>query len=248
MKSWETKSGYKILQVLSGRSNVFMLTFRGKNILIDTGPGFMWKTLDKRLKSLSVNQTECLILTHTHFDHAANAQKIKDKFNAKILVHRSEASFLTRGENIVPQGTNLIAKTMVDLFAKRFLSLSRYKPCQYDILIDDTFDLNSIGFNAYILHTPGHTTGSMSIIVDNDITLVGDTMFGIFKWSVFPPFANDVIQMIRSWGLLLETNCRIFIPSHGTANIRQLVQKEYDKWIRFYNLPKNQIKRHETTN
>jgi glyoxylase-like metal-dependent hydrolase (beta-lactamase superfamily II) len=242
MRSWETKSGHKILQVLSGRSNVFLVTLGGKNILIDTGPGFMWKILNKRLATLNIETIDYLILTHTHFDHAANAQRIKEKYKARVIVHKNEASFLTTGENIVPQGTNLIAKTIVDIFAKRFLSLSRYKPCQYDILIDNTFDLNSIGFNAYILHTPGHTTGSISIIVNNEIALVGDTMFGIFKWSVFPPFANDVIQMIRSWGVLLETDCRIFIPSHGTANTRFLVQKEYDKWIRFYNLPKNQLK------
>jgi hydroxyacylglutathione hydrolase len=239
MKTWETKNGCKVYQVLSGRSNVFLLTFGGKNILVDTSPAFMWKTLEKRLASLKIETIEYLILTHTHFDHAANAQKIKEKYNAQILVHKSEVSFLSKGENIVPEGTNLIVKTIIEIFAKRFISFSRYKPCQFDILIENSFDLNIIGFNAYILHTPGHTTGSLSIIIDNEIALVGDTMFGIFKWSVFPPFANDIIQMIRSWGMLLETDCRIFIPSHGTANPRVLVQKEYDKWIRFYNLPKN---------
>lgn len=239
MKTWETKNGYKVIRILSWRSNVFLLTFGGKNILIDTSPAFMWNTLEKRLESLNIDKIEYLILTHTHFDHAANAQKIKEKYSAQVLVHKSEVFFLTKGENIVPQGTNIVSKTLVEIFAKRFLSFSRYKPCQYDILIEDTFDLNIIGFNAYILHTPGHTTGSVSIIVDNEIALVGDTMFGIFKWSVFPPFANDIMQMIRSWGILLETRCRIFIPSHGTSNSRSLVQKEYDKWIRIYNLPKN---------
>jgi glyoxylase-like metal-dependent hydrolase (beta-lactamase superfamily II) len=82
-----------------------------------------------------------------------------------------------------------------------------------------------MGFNAYILHTPGHSSGSVSIIVDDEIALVGDTMFGIFPWSVFPPFADDVKQMTESWGKLLETNCRLFLPGHGTANKRSLVQK-----------------------
>jgi glyoxylase-like metal-dependent hydrolase (beta-lactamase superfamily II) len=247
MKTWETKNGSQIYQILSGRSNVFLLTVDGKYALIDTGPEFMWKILEKRLKLLNINNIEYLILTHTHFDHAANAQKIKEKYKAQVLVHKSEVSFLTSGENITPEGTNIIARTIVGLFAKRFLSFSRYKPCKYDILIDNIFDLNSIGFNAYILHTPGHTTGSISIIVDNEIALVGDTMFGIFKWSVFPPFANDIIEMIRSWGILLDSDCQVFIPSHGTANTRLLVQKEYNKWIRFYNLPKNKTKRHEAT-
>ncbi|MBN2843477.1 MAG: hypothetical protein JXM68_10325, partial [Sedimentisphaerales bacterium] len=52
-------------------------------------------------------------------------------------------------------------------------------------------------------------------------------MFGIFPWSVFPPFADNVKQMTDSWGKLLETNCRLFLPGHGTANKRPLVQKEF---------------------
>jgi hydroxyacylglutathione hydrolase len=69
----------------------------------------------------------------------------------------------------------------------------------------------------------------MSIVVDNEVALVGDTMFGVLKWSVFPPYANDVKQMVKSWGLLLDTNCPVFIPSHGSANGRPLVQKDYDR-------------------
>jgi hydroxyacylglutathione hydrolase len=72
------------------------------------------------------------------------------------------------------------------MFAKQFLSKFRYATCQYDYLVDSTFNLRKIGFNAYVMHTPGHTNGSMSIIIDDIVAIVGDTMFGVFKWSVFP--------------------------------------------------------------
>jgi len=229
MKIWETKSGYKIIQILSGRSNVFLLTNGEKNILIDTSPKFMWNCLEKRLKQLNVNRIDYLILTHTHYDHAENSSQIKEKYKAQVIVHKDEASYLTSGENIIPNGTNLITKTIVNLLAKRFLSIARYEPCMYDILVNSVFELNEIGFNAYIMHTPGHTIGSMSVIIDNEVAIVGDTMFGVFKWSVFPPYANDIKQMVNSWGSLLETECSIFIPSHGSANDRLLVQKDYNK-------------------
>jgi hydroxyacylglutathione hydrolase len=96
-------------------------------------------------------------------------------------------------------------------------------------LVDDRFDLNEFGFNAYLMHNPGHTGGSMSLIVDDEIAIVGDAMFGVFKWSVFPPFAEDSAQMIKSWGKLLATNCSLFLPSHGSANIRMLVEKDLKK-------------------
>jgi hydroxyacylglutathione hydrolase len=228
MKIWDTKSGYKIIQILSGRSNVFLLLNREKSILIDTSPKLMWNKLEKRLTQLNVNRIDYLILTHTHYDHAENSCRIKEKYKAHVIVHKDEASYLTTGENILPKGTNLITRIIVNLFAKRFLSIAKYEPCKYDLLVDSVFELNDIGFNAYIMHTPGHTIGSMSVIIDNEVAIVGDAMFGIVKWSIFPPYANDIKQLVKSWGSLLETECSVFIPSHGSANDRLLVQKNYN--------------------
>lgn len=231
MNTWKTPGGYTIIRILSGRSNVFLLTNGEKNILIDTGLQFKWNKLEKRLKHLNVNLIDYLILTHTHYDHAGNSKSIKEKYKAQIIVHRNEAALLTSGENILPNGTNPITRLIIRLFAKRFLSIAKYEPCQYDYLVDSALDLGNFGFNAYIMHTPGHTIGSMSIIIDDYVAIVGDTMFGIFKWSVFPPYANNITQMIDSWGKLLKTSCLVFIPGHGSANSRSLVQKEYNKWI-----------------
>ena len=232
MRTWNTPGGYTVTRILSGRSNVFLLANGEKNILIDTSPKYKWKELEKRLKQLEVDIIDYLILTHTHYDHAENSKKIKEKYNAQVIVHKNEALCLTSGENILPNGTNAITKLIIRLFAKQFLTKFRYEPCQYDYLVDSVLDLSNFGFNAFIMHTPGHTAGSMSIIIDDNVAIVGDTMFGVFQWSVFPPYANNIIQMIESWGKLLKTNCLVFIPAHGSANSRSLVQKEYNKWIR----------------
>jgi glyoxylase-like metal-dependent hydrolase (beta-lactamase superfamily II) len=74
MKIWTTVSGYKIIQVLAGRSNVFLLADKENSILIDTSPKFMWNRLQSRLRHLKVDKIDYLILTHTHFDHAANSR------------------------------------------------------------------------------------------------------------------------------------------------------------------------------
>jgi glyoxylase-like metal-dependent hydrolase (beta-lactamase superfamily II) len=232
MRYWNTPGGYKITRIIFGRSNVFLLTNGEKNILIDTSHKYMWKRLEKKLKYFKVDIIDYLILTHTHYDHAENSRKIKEKYNARIIVHKNEASCLTNGENILPNGTNAVTKLIIRLFGKQLLSKVSYEPCKYDYLVDNVFDLKDFGFNAYIMHTPGHTNGSMSIIIDDNVAIVGDTMFGVFKWSVFPPFADNIIRMIESWGKLLATGCQVFIPSHGSANSRPLVQKEYNKWIK----------------
>lgn len=229
MKNWSTQSGYIITQVLSGRSNVFLISNGRTNILIDSGPEFMWKLLQKRLNSLKIEEISHLILTHSHFDHAANAARIKEKYKARVIIHQTEAKYLSSGDNILPAGTNRFTRLLVKAFWERFKRFARYEPCNFDLTINETLDLSNFGFTAYIIHTPGHTEGSCSLIIDNELALVGDAMFGVFPGNIFPPFANDQSQLIKSWEKLLATGCRLFVPSHGTANKRSLVEKDLNK-------------------
>jgi hydroxyacylglutathione hydrolase len=232
MRRWETKSGYNIFQVLSGRSNVFLLTNGKTNILTDTSVARAWNKFQKNLNHLNIKTIDYLILTHAHFDHAANAQKIKSMYNSKIFIQKEEASFLEYGDNVLPKGTNNFTRPIINILGKRIIHKLRYKPCKADFLVDSDYDLKGLGFNAYLTHTPGHTIGSMSLIIDDEIAIVGDTMFGVFNWSAFPPYAQDEGLMLKSWAKLLETNCIIFIPSHGTANRRELVQKCYNRKLK----------------
>lgn len=229
MFSLQTHSGYKIIQLLSGRSNVFLLSNGKNNILIDCGVSRKGKTLYKRLKSLNINRLDCLLLTHSHYDHTGNTTEIRNNYGAKVFIHRSEAAELSEGRFQMPKGTNFFTNLVIYNLGKLILPFLKFKKHKFDILIDDYYDLKEYGFKAYLMHTPGHSGGSVSIIVDDEIALVGDTMFGVFKWSVFPPYADSPKQMIESWGKLLKTNCKIFLASHGTFKSRELLEKCYEK-------------------
>jgi Zn-dependent hydrolases, including glyoxylases len=89
--------------------------------------------------------------------------------------------------------------------------------------------LNVEDANIRVISTPGHSIGSISVIVDNEVAIVGDALFGIFSNSVFPPFADDVKTLIDSWGKLLKTNCTLFLPAHGRPITRELLEREYNK-------------------
>ena len=233
MRNWVTNSGYKLFQILGGRSNVFLLTNGKVNILIDTSVSRLWNKLQEQLDLLEIKTIDYLILTHAHIDHAANAARIKMKYNASVIIHQHEVEYLITGENSIPNGTAIITRLIVK-FISKFVSsgMLKYEPCKPDIIITSDFNLVEIGFNASLIYTPGHTKGSISLVIDDDIAVVGDTMFGIFKWSVFPPYADDENMMIESWGKLLQTKCSKFLPAHGTANDRLSVRKDYDKRIK----------------
>ncbi len=232
MNRWKTKTGYEVIQVLAGRSNVFVLTNGEKNLLVDTSVSRLRKILQRRLDSLGVETIDYLVLTHAHYDHAANARHIQKKYKAKVIVQRADEPWLSAGDNMLPAGTNLITRTIVNLLGKWLFHLFRYEPCRPDLVVDSQADLKSFGENVYLIHSPGHTPGSMSIIVDDELALVGDTLFGVFRWTVFPPYARDPETMIRSWRKLLQTNCSLFLPSHGTSIQRTLLKKDFEQRIK----------------
>lgn len=228
MKFWTTKNGYQVTRLLGGRSNVFFVTNGKVNLVVDTSIGSMRKKLLCQIRQKNISHIDFLLLTHAHFDHAANAAYLKQLFNPKVLIHETESPYLKYGESIKTGGTNWFSRLIINI-GNRHLNWLKYDPCDFDFTVGQMFDLSKFGFDAFILHTPGHTKGSVSLVVDNEIAIVGDCMFGIFKSTVLPPFVEDVPEMVRSWGKLLETGCRIFLPSHGEEKTRDQLLVEYTK-------------------
>jgi hydroxyacylglutathione hydrolase len=229
MRVWNTKKGCKILRVLSGRSNVFLLSIQGEHILVDSGPRLYRRRLENALAKLNVTRLKYLILTHSHFDHAGNACFVKNRYDAEVIIHEQEASFIGQGENVPQHGTYFFSRIILKLFGKIFLLLMKYEPCKGSIIIKDEMKIDFHGSVLQVIHTPGHTRGSISVIIDDEIALVGDTMFGIIISSVYPPFAENITRLIESWGRLLEFPCNYYLPSHGDERKRQLLEKELKK-------------------
>jgi len=231
MKSWKTKNGYEIYLVLNRRSNSYLICSENGNILVDTGRASAYKKLQKSIAALNLKpeNIDWLILTHTHYDHCQNAFSIKQQADCKILMSKYEAEYSKSGYTPLPEGTFPIARLIVNLGKKIGQRRFGYKPFTPDVQVTDELNLGK--FNVSIISTGGHSAGSISVIVDNEIAIVGDAMLGLFKKSIFPPFADDIQEMVKSWGRLLETKCHTFLPGHGHEIKRELLQKEYIKHL-----------------
>jgi len=207
-------------------------------ILIDTGKESSFRKLSNNIDSLglSLNKITHLILTHTHFDHCQSARKIKDNSSCKIIVSSNAVNSTENGYTELPKGTTYMTKQISrlgQLIGKRKFG---YRPFKPDILIRENYDLNSTDSMIKILETSGHSEDSISILIDNEIAIVGDVMFGVFKNSIFPPYADNTDKMIKSWNLLLNTDCDTFLPGHGTEIKRDLLKRQYDKYARKHNM------------
>jgi glyoxylase-like metal-dependent hydrolase (beta-lactamase superfamily II) len=232
MRKWTTKNGFVIYRLLNSGCNVFLLTNNTSIIMVDTSIGFDWKTLHQRTKqACQEKHLEALILTHTHFDHCANAAKVKERFNPQIIVHEKEAGYLQQGWSPLPRGTHFFNRILMDFVRKIKFPFQMFNPVQADIVVEDIYNFKALGFNAYAMHTPGHTAGSLSLIVDDEIALVGDTLVGYLKGHNCPAFADEPDQLVASWTRLLDTGCQLFLPAHGReigrGELQALVAKHH---------------------
>jgi glyoxylase-like metal-dependent hydrolase (beta-lactamase superfamily II) len=234
MNSWKTKNGYRIFQVLSRRSNSYFITAGEKNLLIDTGKEKSYKKLRQNIESLELTDKKIhfLILTHTHFDHCQSAKKIKEESHCKIIVSERARDSVQNGYTDLPNGTMFITKMISGLgrlIGKRRFGYRSFLP---DIYVGGNASLQELGIDIDLIDTGGHSSDSISVIINNEIAIVGDAMFGIFKNRVFPPYAENIEDMINSWSKLLNTDCKSFLPGHGKEVTRELLQIEYDKYTR----------------
>ncbi len=87
-----------------------------------------------------------------------------------------------------------------------------------DILVDDVFDLSEYGISGKIIHTPGHSQGSISIILDNGETLIGDMVRDAGDGEIGPGmFYEDREALITSLEEVALFESRRIYLSHGNT-------------------------------
>ena len=139
-----------------------------------------------------------IFLTHGHCDHIAALKEVKETTDAKIVIHEQDAHMLSSAES------NL-----------SFLLGEEFTQPLPDIKLTDNkeFKIGDLVLN--IIHTPGHTSGGISIQVDN-LVFTGDTLFaGSIGRTDFPGGSYDkLIRSIKEKLLTLPDDTKIY-PGHG---------------------------------
>ena len=216
---------YHVIPIPMGTSNAYLVYGSDSTLLIDAGNKGKIRYLEATLKheGLDISDIDIVILTHTHYDHVGCLAGIKEKSGAKVLVHRDEANFLVDGCTPFPKGIMWFSKIIYQIGHGFFSGRAKYPPVVPDILVDGECELlTSVPIR--ILPTPGHTSGSVCVIINDECAIVGDTLFSVIPGSVCPPFADDGTELVKSWQKLLLTGCRIFYPGHGKPFSRERLE------------------------
>lgn len=227
MEPIRTHQGAEVSRLTPARCNIYLVSNQGKSIIIDTGIQSDRTRIKKALERSAI-KPDTVILTHSHFDHAGNVAWLQKEYEAKVLVQAAEKEALETGDMPIPEGTYGITRGIVSI-GRKLTSIFSFEPCIPDIVIHEFMDLSILGFAGYIIHIPGHSPGGVAIVIDGEIALAGDSVIGTMPGSPFPPFADDVDELMRSWKKLLDTRCHTFLPGHGKPISREQLLAEYDK-------------------
>jgi glyoxylase-like metal-dependent hydrolase (beta-lactamase superfamily II) len=184
-------------------TNLFLLLGSDLALLIDTGAGLF--PIRPIINKLIGNKVLKVINTHCHWDHIGGNHEFDE-----IYIHQIEAMTISRPINI----TNLSSssKDVVKRYEKNNFSLL---PAQSIKTLKDGDIINLGDLNIEVIHTPGHSPGSICLLTDRNELFTGDTAhYGSLylpKKKLFPEVLSNLSKMIN----LCEKQQSIEIyPSH----------------------------------
>jgi glyoxylase-like metal-dependent hydrolase (beta-lactamase superfamily II) len=202
-------------------------------MLIDTGFPFQRSQLEAELERQGCRpgNLKVIVITHGDIDHTGNCAYLREKYGVRIAMHEGDTEMcmkdgITRERGKMPTDFPLLL--MVLWLARGFLAfglgqLAWRKPFEAfepDLLLEEGQSLTDYGFDAKILHTPGHSKGSISVLTDDGNLICGDAFSN--AWG-------RIINSTDEGGLkrMKELGIETFYPGHGKPfSMEQLVNDQ----------------------
>ena len=141
-----------------------------------------------------------IVVTHAHIDHIAGAKELSDRTGAPVLYNRRD----------------LPLTAMMEVQAG-WLGVATPAVAPPEESAEDGLVLRIAGVNAEIIHTPGHTPGSICVYLPTeDLLLAGDTLFrnSVGRTDLPGGDAATLLRSIRERLLHLPEGTLV-VPGHG---------------------------------
>ncbi len=180
-------------------SNVYLVV--GKSCaLIDTGTGqgIYFNRLVEQIKDY-LDKIVYIILTHCHYDHTGGAKKLQKLTGADVYIHKDESAILLRGNNVI-SGARMFGGSL--------------EPTDIKLLTNN--DIIDLGYKLKIIHTPGHTKGSICIYEKTTYALFsGDLVFANGDFGRYDLPTGDFEALVNSCKLISTLDVIALYPGHG---------------------------------
>lgn len=189
----------------------------GDLILIDAGAGKSVSALLENVAALGKDYRDIttVIATHCHFDHVGGIPDLRKQTGCHVIAHELDAGAIESGDP---------AKTAADWYNAAF------PPTPVDYKLQERREVLKFKKGELLcLHTPGHTPGSIAVILDRDgqRVLFGQDIHGPFSET----FGSDRAAWKKSMEVLLGLKADILCEGHFGV---YRPEAEVDRYIRNY--------------
>jgi len=199
-------------------------------VMMDAGTPHKAGKFSRELKKRGIKPEEIklIVLSHAHFDHAGSAADIQKLTGAKIAIHEKEQEYLDSGGFSMPKGVNRWGRISLPLL---FPILKRipFPKVKADILLSEQeFPLEKYGLDGSIIFTPGHTEGSVSVLLKSGEAFVGCMAHNNLPFRLrpgLPIYARDIDTIKENWKMLIRKGAKMVYPGHGNPFPVEVIQK-----------------------
>ena len=189
----------------------------GDLVLVDCGVGPGWSGIQRHMRAAGLDPSELntLVLTHAHVDHIGSVRAVKADTGCRVVAHDLDAAAIESGDAALT-AANWYGVTLPEVSVDRRIS-------------GDGETLEFAQGSVELIHTPGHTPGSMVALVEIEglRVLFGQDIHGPFD----PAFRSDVAAWRRSMEVLIALRADVLCEGHygvyeGQSAVKNFIESQ----------------------
>jgi glyoxylase-like metal-dependent hydrolase (beta-lactamase superfamily II) len=209
-------------------ANSYLAVTEDTILVIDTGmPGNASKIIDC-VTGLGREPSEIgyIVLTHADIDHSGSAAELKEMTGAKLAIHIKDALAIS-GERKLKEVKGILSPVFT-LMSR----IMKFRPVKPDLLLKEGDEIG--GFK--VIHTPGHTAGSICLYQPGRLIFAGDALRSDRKGNpraMSKQMTLDIEEAWKSARKIAGLEFNILLPGHGapvihdaSPKVRQLLERQ----------------------
>lgn len=210
----------RIISFQSSLNTCYILKDKGAVLIDGAWPGAS-RSFAKLLSAsgLKPEEIQLIILTHGDFDHVGGAKEIQELTGAKIVMHQHDSKNLENAIFHWPEGVTRWGKISRNFFMPYVKVKGKFQAARVDIQLDDAgLSLQEYGIPGQVVYTPGHTFGSISVVLESGDAFVGCLAQNRIPFVLrpkLPIYAKDLELLKESWIKILNMGAQTIYPGHG---------------------------------
>ncbi|MCB0186671.1 MAG: MBL fold metallo-hydrolase [Caldilineaceae bacterium] len=203
-----------IHRIAIGPINCYLIESAEGLVLVDAGLPWLEQPILDKMAEIGRDDLRLIFITHAHIDHYGSAADLRRQTGALIAIHRADAAAMGMGTTALGSVRHLPYEVS-EVVLPWIEPMLTIEPTQADILLEDGDRLEAYGIDAFVMHTPGHTPGSASLILAGRVAFVGDLIAVRQQPQAQSSFANDWRVLAESLARLQQYGPELVYTGHG---------------------------------